>query len=206
MPASVQAEFSRLQSVIDGLQNELSSFRSGHAVHFSGVGRRRRHCGGFASQEIQGGPKNPVGHHRRGTSHSTVFQRRQSTVPFFGHRVTGCEVSELVRPDPIVCDVQVHQCGPESWAHDPQWSTVSVPVGAMPQDVIDLLRVLSVLAMRSVCGRPAASPIGPRDFFWCAGGKIQVHQNHFHQKNSLSKSNFIHVDTFIKNHFHQKSN
>ena len=37
VPASVQAEFSRLQSVIEGLQKELSSFRSGHAVHFSGV-------------------------------------------------------------------------------------------------------------------------------------------------------------------------
>ena len=37
VPASVQAEFNRLQSVIEGLQKELSSFRSGHAVHFSGV-------------------------------------------------------------------------------------------------------------------------------------------------------------------------
>ena len=32
VPASVQAEFSRLQSVIEGLQKELSSFRSGHAL------------------------------------------------------------------------------------------------------------------------------------------------------------------------------
>ena len=37
VPASVQAEFNRLQSVIEGLQKELSAFRSGHAVHFSGV-------------------------------------------------------------------------------------------------------------------------------------------------------------------------
>ena len=37
VPASVQAEFNRLQSVIKGLQKELSAFRSGHTVHFSGV-------------------------------------------------------------------------------------------------------------------------------------------------------------------------
>ena len=36
-PASFQAEFNRLQSVIEGLQKELSAFRSGRAVHFSGV-------------------------------------------------------------------------------------------------------------------------------------------------------------------------
>ena len=36
VPASVHAELSRLQSVIDGLQKELSSFRSGQAVQFSG--------------------------------------------------------------------------------------------------------------------------------------------------------------------------
>ena len=39
--------------------------------------------------------------------------------------------------------------------------------------------------------------------------KKQVHQNQFHQKTVSSKtvsskSNFIHVDTIIKNHFHQK--
>ena len=60
-----------------------------------------------------------VGHHRSGSSHSTVVQRwRQSGfISFIGQWlpstwgvcVTGCEVSELVRQatqDSIVCDVQ----------------------------------------------------------------------------------------------------
>ena len=70
VPASVQAEFNRLQSVIKGLQKELFAFQSGHAVHFSGVEDDDDDDIVVDLRHIQGGPKTPVGHHRRGTSHS----------------------------------------------------------------------------------------------------------------------------------------
>ena len=36
--------------------------------------------------------------------------------------------------------------------------------------------------------------------------KFSFFKIHLHQKPSSSKTNFIHVDTCIKNHFHQKNN
>ena len=58
--ASVQAEFSRLQSAIEGLQKELSSFRSGHAVHFSGVEDDDDMVVDLRHKKSKVGPKTPL--------------------------------------------------------------------------------------------------------------------------------------------------
>ena len=91
-------------------------------------------------QNAQGGPKNPVGHHRRGTSHSTVFQRRQS-IPFRQWR--GVRVGEASNPGPNrlrragssvgsrVLSTRPTVVDSESDADDER-----LPVGAVPEDVI----------------------------------------------------------------------
>ena len=83
VPASVQAEFNRLQSVIEGLQKELSAFWSGHAVHFSGVDDDDddmvvdlRH------KKSKVGPKNPLAITGAAPATPPFFQRRQSSISF----------------------------------------------------------------------------------------------------------------------------
>ena len=58
--ASVQVEFNRSQSVIEGLQKELSAFWSGHAVHFSGVENDDDMVVDLRHKKSKVGPKTPL--------------------------------------------------------------------------------------------------------------------------------------------------
>ena len=140
-----------MQSVIEGLQKELSSFRSGHAVHFSGV------KDDDDDMVVDLRHKKSKVAHRRGTSHSTVFQRRLSTSPLsqWGlehvrnscYLLRGVRVGEASNPGPnrlqragSLVGSRVLSTRPTVVDSESDVDDERLPGGAVPEDVIVALK------------------------------------------------------------------
>ena len=154
MPASVQAEFNWLQSVIEGLQKELSAFWSGHAVQFSGVEDDDNNdmVVDLRHKKSKVGPKTPLaitGAHQplHRFSTATVI----NSVPSVGfehvrnsrYGLRGVRVGEASNPGPnclrhagSLVGSRVLSTRPTVVDSESDVDDERLPVGAVPEDVI----------------------------------------------------------------------
>ena len=92
------------------------------------------------------------------------------------------------------------------WASRSETESAVHPSPTTPWEVLDSVSVSDVQEIQNI----ARCPVHLRGRFRQAAGKVQVHQNHFHQKKIFIKIHFHQKPlssktTFIKNQFHQNA-